>query len=169
MPTTVGGVKVRRMIQDAKDGYPPPHTVTPLFAKTRPRLYDDATDFGDLTEQYGVYLIYASQWPRGSRLGASRIQYIGRGHLGRRLRSHLNKVGLARLSRSAELKFVAFMVEDEQAEFIFESILLNEHEALFDGLPRFNKAHGSTTMLGWRTVLRMSPGPRAILRRYGMT
>jgi hypothetical protein len=24
-------------------------------------------------------------------------------------------------------------------------------------------------MLGWRTVLRMSPGPRAILRRYGMT
>lgn len=155
------------MIEAATDGQTPPFTVTPLFEKAHPRLYDDATDFGDLSGLYGVYLIYASRWPRAVRLGASRIQYIGRGHLGSRLRSHLEKVGLARLARSAELKFVAFQVDDEPSEFVFESILLNEHEALFGKLPQFNKAHGSASMLGWRTVLRMSPGPRAVLTHYG--
>lgn len=155
------------MIKAATDGQPLPFTVTPLFAKTRPRLYDEATDFDDLSGLYGVYLVYASRWPRAARLGASRIQYIGRGHLGPRLRSHLDKVGLARLSRSAELKFVAFQVDDEPSEFIFESILLNEHENLFGDLPQFNTVGGSATMLGWRRVLRMSPGPRAVLTQYG--
>jgi hypothetical protein len=155
------------MIEAATEGQPPSFTVTPLFVKMRPRLYDDATDFADLTGLYGVYLIYASQWPRAARLGASRIQYIGRGHLGLRLRSHLDKVGLERLARSAELKFVAFQVDDGPSEFVFESVLLNEHEALFGVLPHFNKARGSATMLGWRRVLRMSPGPRAILIKYG--
>jgi hypothetical protein len=160
-------MKVRSMIEAATNGQPPSFTVTPLFKKMRPRLYDKDTDFGDLSGRYGVYLIYASRWPRTARLGPSRIQYIGRGHLGPRLWTHLDKMGLARLARSAELKFVAFEVGDEPSEFVFESILLNEHEALFRELPQFNKARGSPSMLGWRSVLRMSPGPRAVLTHYG--
>src|SRR5438876_31309 len=164
---TASGTRVRHMIEAATGGQPPSFTVTPLFTKMRPRLYDDRTDFGDLSGLYGVYLIYASRWPRDARLGASRIQYIGRGHLGPRLQSHLHKVGLARLARAAELKFVAFQVDDESSEFVFESILLKEHEALFRALPQFNLAAGSSSMKAWRSVLRMSPGPRAVLTQYG--
>ena len=151
------------MIEAATDGHSPRRTVTLTFAKMRPRLYDDATDFGDLSGVCGVYLIYASL--PAPRLRASRIQYIGRGHLGPRLRSHLDKVGLA---SAAELKFTAFLVDDKSGEFIFESILLNEHENLFGELPRFNRAPGSASMAAWRSVLRMSPGPRAILTHYGV-
>lgn len=162
-----GGLKVRRMIEKATEGTHPGFTVSPLFRRLPPRLYDDRTDFADLTGRYGIYIIYATRWRRGTRLGSSRIQYIGRGHLGPRLRSHLEKIGLARLAQTAEIKFIAFEVNDEQSEFVFESILLNEHKELFDGLPKFNRARGSSSMFGWRSVIRMSPGPRAILSRYG--
>lgn len=155
------------MIAAATKGVVPSRLVEPRLDRSRPRLYDEATDFADLEGFFGVYLIYATDWPQGTLLGASRIQYIGRGNLGARLRKHLAKVGLRRLSRQAELKFVGFWVDDEDFEFVFEAILLNEHEAVFEALPRFNQVHGSKTMLGWRRVIRMSPGPRGVLSHYG--
>lgn len=161
------GKTVRRMIEAATAGALPDELVEPRLERSHPRLYDEATDFADLAGFFGLYLIYATQRPRGVTLGASRIQYIGRGDLGTRLPAHLAKVGLVRLSRQAELKFIGYWVDDEDFEFVFESILLNEHEAMFGALPRFNRVRGSETVLGWRRVIRMSPGPRAILTRYG--
>jgi hypothetical protein len=161
------GKTVRRMIADATMGASPNVLVEPSLQRSYPRLYDETTDFGDLKGYFGVYLIYAAQWSRNQNLGASRIQYIGRGHLGMRLNSHLEKVGLLKLSRQAKLKFIGYWVDDEDFEFVFEAVLLNEHQAVFGALPRFNRAPGSKTVLGWRHVIRMSPGPRTILSKYG--
>lgn len=161
------GKMVRRMIVAATGGIVSSQLVEPRLVRSHPRLYDEATDFADLEGFFGVYLIYATRRPRGAHPGASRIQYIGRGHLGARLRAHLAKKGLVSLSRQAELKFIGFWVDDQDFEFVFESILLNEHIQVFGALPRFNRVPGSKTMLGWRRVIRMSPGPRAILSQYG--
>ena len=50
---------------------------------------------------------------------------------------------------------------------VLEGIMLNEHVRRFGDLPRHSEMPGSSTVGGWRRVHRMSPGPVAVLNRYG--
>ena len=162
------GKQVRKLVERASKGATGLQKAEFEPGMNQPRLYGADRDFSDNAYEYGVYIVYARNPKRGVNLGPSRIQYIGRGHIGARLRTHLReKEALRRLARRMELKYVWMDCADADGEFVTESILLNEHIREFGALPRFNKQRGSSTMRGWRKVLIWRPGPVALLRRYG--
>lgn len=143
---------------------------------SRPRIYNPNTDFYSIRNEgwYGCYVIYASDPELHLRTGPSRIVYIGKGHIDKRIQSHLNeKPELQKLAGKTTLKFVAIawgdLVDpDSPAAWLCEQILLHEHRAMFNDLPKFNIQGPTSDITAWRRALRWSkPGPRAILARYG--
>ena len=163
------GKQVRRLIAQATEGYRELSRRLLVIMKFRnPRIYDDDTDFDDVKEESGVYIIYCCEHRRTPKTRVSRILYIGRGWVGSRLLWHkLTRRGLEKFAREHTVKFAFCPIHDETWEFILEGILLNEHDRLLGCLPYFNINRGSKTLLGWHDVLTMRPGPKRILNKYG--
>ena len=161
--------KIRKLIANATDGHRELSGRVKFPVKLRnPRLYDDYTDFDDVKDESGVYIIYCRERRPTPKTRGSRILYVGRGWVGGRLLWHkLNKRGLAKFAREHTVKFAFCPLDDEDLEFILEGILLNEHDRIFECLPYYNKNRGSKTLLRWHDVLALTPGPMAILNKYG--
>lgn len=172
----VSSAQIRKQLIKAADKLYVDWTIDLNLHFSKPRIYDLATDFNAIREDgwYGCYVIYATDPPRNARIGPSRIQYIGKGRIDARIKSHLStKPGLRRMTDTIGLKFVAMawgsLVEpDSPAAWLCEQILLYEHQVMFDGLPKFNKQGPTSEIYAWRRVLRWAnPGPKATLARYG--
>jgi hypothetical protein len=161
--------QIRKSIARASEGYERPTRRVLFPVKFRhPRLYDDYTDFEDVKEHSGVYIIYCLGRPRTPQTRYTRILYIGRGWVGGRLLYHkLNKRGLAAFARQHTVKFTFCPLHNVDAEFVVEGILLNEHHRLVGAKPYFTKNKGSKTLHHWHDVMSMRPGPKRILKKYG--
>lgn len=172
----VTSTQIRNQLNRCAAGLQSDWTVSLNPEISHPRVYDDRTNFAVIKEAewYGSYIIYSPDWHQRSQTGGSRIQYIGKGWIDARLRAHLNrKRKLRALSKRIELKFVAVSwaelgMQDENAAWLCEQILLLEHRAVFGDLPQSNQRGPSKEVTNWRSVLRWSrPGPRALMTRYG--
>ena len=172
----VASEQIRAQLKRAAEGRDVDWTVQLNPEVSRPRIYDDATNFAAIKddEWYGSYIIYSRDWHQKRWIGTSRIQYIGKGWIDARLQSHLkSKKQLRALSKKFELKFVAIswaelQMQDMDAAWLCEQVLLLEHRSVFGDLPHFNTQGPSREVTKWRRVLRWSaPGPRAIMTRYG--
>lgn len=171
----VTGKQLCRLMANASAGHDTDVVVSVSTTMSRPRLYDEATDFATVADDgwFGCYIIYMTCCDDG--FGPSRIQYIGKGWMDQRGKSHLNeKRSLRLLSREHELKYVLMSwldldYHDDDGAWLCEQIMLQEHIDLFGGLPKYNKAPPTSDVAAWRRVLRWtSPGTRALLNRYGM-
>lgn len=168
--------QIRTQLRRAAAGEMPDWTVSLKPELSRPRIYDEATDFEGIGLEgwHGAYIIYAPRVPRGINTGPSRIVYIGKGWVDARGVAHLKqKPGMRRLARNVGLKFVAvswneMTSRDENSAWLCEQILLREHERRYGDLPKFNVQGSSSEVESWRRVIRWSnPGPVALLSRYG--
>ncbi|MBM4043094.1 MAG: hypothetical protein FJ290_31780 [Planctomycetes bacterium] len=161
--------RLRRLIASASEGYREQTRRAGLPLKfSNPRLYDDFTDFDNVRDESGVYIIYCTEQRRTPQTRDSRILYIGRGWIGAELLHNKNtKRALDRFAAGHTVKYTFCSLHDVDLEFVVEGVLLNEHRDLFGCLPSFNKKGGSSTLLGWHDVISLQPGPRRILHKYG--
>jgi len=172
----ITGHGLRIAVARATEGHDVPWTMTIRHEASAPRIYDEFTNFDSVADEgwFGCYIIYATQRSRTHNLGPSRIQYLGQGWVNSRGKAHLHeKPALRQLSRTIELKFVTIFwagldVVDSHAAWVCEQILLLEHESQFDDKPCFNTQRANSRVEIWHRVIRWSsPGPVALLHRYG--
>lgn len=160
------------MLREAAQGGDVEYLVDVRHEQSRPRLFDGLTHFQGVSEDgwYGCYVIYS---PKHMVSEESAIAYIGKGWVGARGESHWRtKPGLRRMASQIELKYVALSWSglddmDSDAAWLLEQILLKEHESMFGRLPKHNKQGATSEVNAWRRVLRWSPGPVSLLKRYG--